>query len=320
MDQRTRIEGCLWGAVTGDALGVPVEFTSRARRTADPVTGMRGFGTHGQPPGTWSDDSSLLLCTLESLVERGGFEPEDMGQRFVRWRQQGLWTPHGTVFDVGIATSAALARIEAGVPARDAGGTGERDNGNGSLMRIAPVALTGWREPAEVVVTRASEASAITHGHSRSRAACAWCCLLLAKILKAGKGLKSHDLLDWAARKAWADFDRVAEGVLVAGAEEFGRLRDLTKLRRQSGDEVSGSGYVVDCLIASVWAVATSGNYREAVLKAVNLGEDTDTTGCVAGALAGCLWGRDAVPAEWIAALARREEIGGLVARAVAVV
>jgi len=317
MDQRKRIEGCLWGAITGDALGVPVEFTSRAQRTADPVTGMRGFGTHRQPPGTWSDDSSLLLCTLESLVECGGFEPEDMGRRFVRWRQEGLWTPHGTVFDIGIATSAALARIEAGVPAREAGGAGERDNGNGSLMRIAPVALTGWREPAEVVVTRASGASAVTHGHPRSRAACAWFCLLLAKILKAGESPESHELLDWAARKAWADFDRVAEGVFTVEAEKFGCLRDLTKLRRRSGDGISRSGYVVDCLIASVWAVATSGNCREAVLKAVNLGEDTDTTGCVTGALAGCLWGGDAVPAEWIGALARREEIEGLVARAV---
>jgi len=89
VNQRSRIEGCLWGAITGDAIGVPVEFTSRAQRTADPVTGMRGFGTHGQPPGTWSDDSSLLLCSLESLVECGGFEPEDMGPRRAPRRNSG---------------------------------------------------------------------------------------------------------------------------------------------------------------------------------------------------------------------------------------
>jgi ADP-ribosylglycohydrolase len=139
--------GALWGALVGDALGVPVEFQSRGAVQKNPVTGMRGFGTHNQPPGTWSDDSSLMLCTVDSLVSCDCFDSEDLGDRFVRWKAKGYWTPQGRVFDIGIATAESLSRIAMGVPPEEAGGIDEYSNGNGSLMRILPIALWFSRAP-----------------------------------------------------------------------------------------------------------------------------------------------------------------------------
>lgn len=138
--RKDRVLGALWGAVTGDALGVPVEFEERAEVRSHSVLDMRGHGTHDQPPGTWSDDSSLLLCTVDSL-SRHEFDTEDLGKRFVSWYHEGLWTPWNRVFDVGVTTSQALARIASGVRAEIAGSDNQYSNGNGSLMRILPVAL-----------------------------------------------------------------------------------------------------------------------------------------------------------------------------------
>lgn len=146
MSQRDRILGALWGAIVGDALGVPVEFQHRGTLQAAPVLGMRGFGSHNQPPGTWSDDSSMTLCTIESLLETG-FDTDDMGRRFVDWYNAERWTPWGKVFDIGMTTRSALLAVARGTKAELAGGITESSNGNGSLMRILPVALHGVHVP-----------------------------------------------------------------------------------------------------------------------------------------------------------------------------
>ena len=183
LTHKDRFLGGLWGAVVGDALGVPVEFRSRADVQRNPVTGLREHGTHNQPQGTWSDDSSLMLCTVDSLV-RHQFDTKDMAERFVDWYQGNLWTPWGKVFDIGGATSRALRQIEQGVPAEQAGGTDESSNGNGSLMRILPIALRFSSEPPERLLELASRASAITHRHPRSQIACGFYCLLAAELLR----------------------------------------------------------------------------------------------------------------------------------------
>src|SRR5215475_3734851 len=138
--RRQRISGGLWGALVGDALGVPVEFQSRSEVRSNPVKDMREFGTHDQPKGTWSDDGALMLCTVDSLVHHE-FETKDIGKRFVAWHRDGLWAARGIVFDVGVATAQALTRIDQGTPAEIAGGDETYSNGNGSLMRILPLAM-----------------------------------------------------------------------------------------------------------------------------------------------------------------------------------
>lgn len=168
MDKDTA-RGALLGLAVSDALGVPVEFTSRPERDADPVHGMRGGGAHGQTPGTWSDDSSLTFCTAESLA--AGWDLDDMGRRFVAWLRHGYWSARGAVFDVGATTRDGLLALERGTPALEAGGTDENSNGNGSLMRILPLALRfDDAEPANLVDV-AHQASRLTHGHPRSQVA-----------------------------------------------------------------------------------------------------------------------------------------------------
>ena len=301
-----RILGGLWGALCGDALGVPVEFRGRTSVQADPVTGMRGYGTHGQPAGTWSDDSSLLLCTAESLVAEE-FSVEDLGERFVRWQREGYWTPHGTVFDIGIATSEALRRVAGGTPAVEAGGTGEYDNGNGSLMRVLPVCLRFAGAGTERLVQSVGDASRVTHGHRRSVMACVFYAFLVRALLD---GAGREEAVDAARRDFGIEYGELCGGE----GEAFGRLLGGGFAGLVEG-EIRSSGYVIDTLEAAVWCLLKGEGFAETVLRAVNLGEDADTTGCVTGGLAGVFYGLGAVPGEWRQVLARAGEAGVVFAR-----
>ena len=166
----SQIKEALVGVALGDALGVPVEFNSRHVLQAHPVTGMRSYGSHGQPAGTWSDDSALTFCLAEAMAE--GFSLEVLGQNFVRWLYEAWWTPHGEVFDVGIATRAAITRLAQGTAPELAGGFGVHENGNGSLMRILPLVFflqdKDWRERWQLT----QQVSSLTHAHVRSVIAC----------------------------------------------------------------------------------------------------------------------------------------------------
>jgi ADP-ribosylglycohydrolase len=235
---------------------------------------------------------------VESIVEKG-FDTEDMGERFVRWSERGHWTAHGVIFDIGNATRKALSRISRGVRAEQAGGRDDYDNGNGSLMRILPVGLANLNEALGEFVLRHMRASSVTHGHERSRMACAF-----------------HGLLVRALMDGKDPVDAFAEARLVfsevfAESTEIGAFRNLLQgnLAEWPGAAITSGGYVMETLQAAVWCLLTSKNFAECVLKAVNLGEDTDTTGCVAGGLAGVLYGVDAIPSEWRAALPRQQDV-----------
>jgi len=257
-----RIPGGLWGSLVGDALGVPVEFLSRAAVQANPVSGMRGYGTHGQPAGTWSDDSSMLLCTVESLLAQH-FSLEDLALRFVNWADEAHWTPHGSVFDIGNATRRALHRSAAGESPLTCGGRSEQDNGNGSLMRILPVCLRFAMCEPQDLAQRIEDASAITHAHQRSRLACDFFGLMVRELLQG----------------------RSPAGALAAAqslfrAEFGGEMRpEATALSRVLGpglaefpeSQIGSIGYVIDTLEASLWCLLTTDSFADCVLKAVNL-------------------------------------------------
>ncbi len=291
-DLRGRIIGGLLGLVVGDALGVPVEFYRRETLDRQPLTEMIGHGTHGQPPGTWSDDSSLALATAASLLERG-YDPADMMARFAGWLNHGEMSPHGEVFDVGIGTSQAIRRFTEG-ERPPWGGSDEMDNGNGSLMRIMPLSCYTHRLAPETIVRCAFETSALTHAHLRSQLCCAYFSLFIAGILD-GAGLEAS-----MARAA----AQLGPHLPADEASILSRVLDASVLKA-SRDQVRGGGYVVHCLEASLWAVANHEGYNEAVLAAINLGEDTDTTAAVTGAIAGALYGRGAIRPDWPPALAR---------------
>ena len=300
MNASSRILGGLYGSLVGDALGVPVEFSSRAQRKADPVVSMRAFGVWNQPAGTWSDDGSLLLCGAASLAEMG-FNLEDMGARFLRWFDHGYWGAHGRVFDIGNATRCALDRIGLGSLAVEAGGKNESDNGNGSLMRILPMSLLPVPDQ-DTFLSQLEQASCITHAHARSQMACAFHGLMTQALL-AGESPRA------ALHRAQAQF---VERYRDHG--ELAEFRDLLKpdLADLSEDRVHSGGYVIDTLLASLWCLLNTQSFSECTLKAVNLGGDTDTTGCVAGGLAGVHYGMAAIPNDWLAALPRQEELRAL--------
>jgi ADP-ribosylglycohydrolase/O-acetyl-ADP-ribose deacetylase (regulator of RNase III) len=298
-----RITGGLWGSLAGDALGVPVEFQNRAAVQGNPVTGMRGYGTHHQPAGTWSDDSSMLLCTAESLLAHE-FSPEDLAQRFLRWDRENYWTPHGVVFDMGVATSQAIRRFAVGTPALECGGRDLYDNGNGSLMRILPVCLRFAAADNDSFVSFIEAASSITHGHRRSLMACVMLGFVVRRLLRGETPVT-------AVAGAHGEFAAIYE---QRWPEELPAFRNVLSpcLAGFPEHEISSGGYVIETLEASLWCLLTTDSFSDCVLKAVNLGGDTDTTGCVAGGLAGVCYGVDSIPPEWIATLARREEAGVL--------
>ncbi|EEF58659.1 ADP-ribosylglycohydrolase family protein [Pedosphaera parvula] len=301
LSTRDRILGGLWGASVGDALGVPVEFKNRFVLSSDPITGMRGHGSHHQPAGTWSDDTSLTLCAIESLLY--GFNTDDMGQRFVDWLQQNRWTPWGDVFDIGLTTMDALSRVAKGTKAEEAGSRDEHSNGNGSLMRILPLALLFASEPVDLLLDHVHRASAITHGHPRSQMACGFYCMLVAKLLK---GFTPLDAYLQTVEEFNSHYQK--EPLFAAQLPRFSRLIS-GNIHVKNSDDIVSSGYVLHTLEASIWSLLTSNSFAETVLKAVNLGGDTDTTGCVAGGLAGVFYGSRAIREDWIKILARKGDL-----------
>ena len=294
-----RFRGALWGSVVGDALGVPVEFRSREELDANPVKDMREFGSHNQPLGTWSDDTSMLLGTVDSLIQ--GWDLTDMARRFLSWRYEAAYTPHGVVFDIGGTTKAALDQF-ASTNNVNAGLNTEASNGNGSLMRILPLALQFASNPLEDIKTRVEAVSAITHSHSRSKMACVLYVLLVRYLMQ---GLPKQD----AVKKACSDFE-----CLYHNQPELVHFQRITRgqllsLRRT---EIQSTGYVIHTLEASLWSLLISIDFRSCVLQAVNLGLDTDTTGCVAGGLAGACFGIGDIPNKWITQLVKQKDLAQL--------
>jgi ADP-ribosylglycohydrolase len=310
---RDRVVGGLVGLAVGDALGVPVEFEGRAARAADPVAGMRSGGVWRTEAGTWSDDAALSLCLAESIVLRG-FDPQDSGRRSLAWLDEGLWTARGTAFDVGGATRRALDRIRSGMPAVMAGGRGENDNGNGSLMRILPASAWLASMPETARFRAIAAYSAATHGHPRSMLGCWLHGLVAARLLAGEAPIAAYQSAMAEARSGLGALPRAVR----AEAVTYARVIDgsLQKLRPAA---VRGSGYVVHCLEASLHCLVSTPDFRSCVLAAVNLGEDADTTGAVAGGLAGLAYGIAGVPPEWVSAIARSDEIVELAGRLAAV-
>ena len=301
------IQSALFGVAVGDALGVPVEFKSRQTIAQNPVTDMIGFGTYGLPAGTWSDDSSLTFCLAEALTQ--DFHLNTIGQNFVKWQQENFWTARGHVFDIGNATQQAIARLAQGERPDLAGSFDESSNGNGSLMRILPLLFYIQDKPVNERYEITKQVSSITHGHIRSVIACFYY-LEYARQLFSGKDkfkiyknlqteITNHLTCLSINPTEIALFDRLLKN----------NIHELTE------GEIRSSGYVLHTLEASIWCLLTTENYKEAVLKAVNLGSDTDTTGAVTGGLAGVLYGLDYIPTNWINQLARRADIENLAER-----
>lgn len=301
----------LLGLAVADALGVPVEFESRARRRLDPVTSMREYGTHHQPIGTWSDDASLTFCLAESLAKTGAYaiDVQDLSRRFINWLDFGYWTPHGRVFDVGVATQAAIGRLRAGVAPEKAGGQREADNGNGALMRILPLVFHPLWQQADTAERQrlTHRVGCPTHGHYRSTLACYFYLEMAWGLLQNLTPAQAHERLH----------QEVAPRLLPRLAKEIDRFTRVLdgQLALIPEADIQSSGYVVHTLEAALWCLLRGESYADTVLTAVNLGDDTDTTGAVAGGLAGLYYGVAQIPADWLQVLVKRAEIEALADR-----
>lgn len=300
-----KIKSGLFGLAIGDALGVPVEFESRAFLKENPVTEMTGFGTHNQPLGTWSDDSSLTFCLAESLCK--GFDLSDIARNFIKWYSSEFWTPHGEVFDIGIATRNAIHNIGKGYEPELCGGFEEKDNGNGSLMRILPLVFyLEYEKDIEVIYQKVKAVSSITHAHFRSVFACFIYVVYCLEIMNGKDKTESYKKMQNIIAVFLKDkkfnpieiqlFDRVLKNNIVEYPE----------------NEIHSSGYVLHSLEASLWCFLNSNSYEETVLKAVNLGDDTDTTGAISGGLAGIYYGIENIPKKWTEVLVKKNDIESL--------
>lgn len=285
-DVLDRARGALLGLAVGDALGTTLEFS---RRDSHPLhTQMVGGGVFNLKPGQWTDDTAMALALADSLISCRGFDAKDLMQRFVRWYRHGEYSCTGRCVDIGLATRAALVHYElTGDPY--AGSTDPYSAGNGSLMRLAPVALFALDDE-DRALQIAADQSRTTHAAKPCVEACQFFVSLLRAAILGKRGTIAH------ARQLGRNYPAIHH------------VTDRNWNQRDRDDIVSG-GYVISTVEAALWSVTRTGSFEEALILAVNLGQDADTVGAVTGQLAGAIYGASSIPLRWRARLAWQSKI-----------
>lgn len=312
----------MMGVVVGDALGCPVQFLSREEiknRDKGLVTGMESGGVYNMPEGTWTDDSSMSIATMASIIEKGVADPADIMMRFVKWELKGAYTPFGEAFDQGNTCTSAIYKFIKNPDVDACGSTGEYANGNGALMRIMPACLY-YYDRQKMVCTSEDEAihgihkiSGLTHNHLRSQMCCGIYYFCVKSIVDGAKKDNKASLLALLQ-------DGINKGLKYYGHDirnlteiaYLGRLFHLKEFKEVPEDRIKTSGYVIDSIEAAIWCLINTDSYKECMLKAVNLGDDTDTIAAIAGGLAGLYYGYEGIPSDWLAVIKKREWIEGM--------
>ena len=293
----------LLGTAIGDALGLPVQFLDREVIAKNPVTTMVGYGQFDVPAGTWSDDSSLSLCLAESLCN--GYDLKDIANNFIKWMFEGYWTPFNKAFDIGKTTYFAIVNLRSGTSPHLAGMDRERDNGNGSLMRILPLVPYILNMKEEDRFRIIEEVSSLTHRHPRSILACIALCEFAIQYINLQSVEEAYQtmqqtILQLLKRDMFIEEDIPFKRLVGLSYEEFKAI----ELK-----DIHSTEYVIDTLEASLWCIFNTTSYKDAVLKAVNLGDDANTVGAITGGLAGIIYGYDTIPPEWLEVLAKKDDI-----------
>ena len=315
MKLNNKIKSALFGVAVGDAVGVPYEFSSREQMKNNPATDMIGYGTYNQPPGTWSDDSSLTFCLADSLSEHG-YNLERIALNFSMWRKKDLWTARGEVFDIGITTARSIDQLEY---IMDKGNPDdlkllkqqatEMDNGNGSLMRIMPLLFYIHNKPITEQFEIIWEVSALTHKHIRAAMACLIYLKIAENILNGLPKEEAYSKMRQEIQDFWGEINFPSEERI-----HFQKVIQ-SDIRETQEDDLKSGGYVIEVLESSIYYFLTRANYKETVLSIINIGHDTDTSAAIAGGLAGLYYGIENIPAHWVEQIARKEDIENLAKR-----
>ena len=292
------IQSGIYGLTIGDALGVPVEFKTRQELRKNPVTTMIGYGTWNQPKGTWSDDTSMTLATLSHITkENGKINYENLMKEFVKWAVNGEYTQNIGVepFDYGGTTIQAIINYLHDGNIKTCGLKHEHNNGNGSLMRILPLAFI------DCDYKTIENVSALTHAHDRSKIACSLYVTIAKEIIKGGE-------------ETFCDYVSNASDKIQKHYRNNQELHHFQRIFDSNYDNGISSGtYVVDSLETAIYSIKYGEDYQSSVLGAINLGGDTDTNGAICGGLAGLYYGFQDIPSDWIDTIYGRELIDNII-------
>lgn len=294
------------GHAIGDAMGVPTEFCIREKLLQKPVKEMVSSPKVGQPAGSWSDDTSMEICTIESYLEKKEFDYSDIMNKWTEWINEGKYTANGDTFDVGRTCLSAIRQYSNGINPIDCGLKDEMSNGNGSLMRILPVALYSYSKKLseKEIIKLTNEISSLTHGHNISKLGCYIYIRFVIALLEGKTKEEAYNLIQNLDYSMYDEYS----------IEKYNRILK-TNIKDYKIDEISSKGYVVDTLECALWILMNAKDYRETIISSTNIGNDTDTIGAIAGSMAGIIYGINSIPKTWIDKLLRKDYLIDLALR-----
>lgn len=301
------VKDSLYGFIVGDAMGVPIEFEDREKLINKPVTSMLGYGSHDVEAGVYSDDTSMTLATMDSIIKQNGtINYNDIADKFCNWVNNNEYTATNKIFDIGMTTKYALIKyFNNKIDATMCGGTNINENGNGSLMRMLPIALYCFYKNIKddnEIFTLVKNSSSITHAHDISILGCYIYVRYVISLLETKNKISSYNFI----KKL--DYSMFIEEVKL----EYSRIlfSDISKLNI---NDINSSGYIVDTLEAVFWIILNCSSYNESIIGAINLGGDTDTIGAITGSIAGILYGYDNISKRWLSKLKNKDYIDEII-------
>lgn len=301
----TKLKDCLIGFITGDAMGVPIEFYPREKLIKNPVKKMYGFGSHYVPAGSWSDDTSMTIATIDSIVQNKGWNYKDIFEKWYKWAVDYEYTPCNLRFDIGNTCLEAIMNYsKKGKDPLECGLNDIKSNGNGSLMRMIPVVFYSYYKKLKVkdIIKLTNEVSSLTHAHDISKLGCYIYVRYMMYLLE---GFDKYEAYNKIRKLSYSFYSKKSIDV-------YNRIlkNDISKLEI---DDISSSGYVVSTLEASLWVILNTKNFNQAIIGSINLGNDTDTIGAITGSIAGLIYGYDNIDKKWENKLLRLDYLLNLI-------
>ncbi len=312
MNRNIWLDGIV-GVIIGDALGSPAQFRRRQYFEERPITKMEACSIFDTPPGSWTDDSSLTLATLDSLITSKGYNINHIAERFVSWLNKGEYTPFGRAYDIGSGCKSGIEKYNITKDPYTSGSDDQMNNGNGSLMRIMPICIYSYlmntcdKWTTDECLKVIHDTSGITHRHLRAQMACGFYFFMIKHILNDRDNKSLKVCMQEGIKEGYEYYSRNDSD--ISEREFFKRIIDVERLSGIDPYAIKSSGYVIDTIEAVVWSIITTSTYKECELKAVNLGGDADTVGAIAGGFAGLYYGYESIPKEWISEIQRIEWI-----------